>query len=362
MQKKCENIISQLNFSGDLFLDTDSSVDLLNLEFLLAKLSSPLVPLILNLEGSLRLKNSIINKDKAIPLSLSQSILSVLSKYNIIVSLANNHVTDFGEDSFMYLTECLDEFNIKWFGPVINGNINTSFIEIGEDKNGNPIFIVGCGWYNEQVLPYSESNHGCIDFEYKQLIEIFKHIIHRNNNSRVLLYAHVGYEYEYWPIPLHVHISRRLIDFGFEAIIGTHTHTIQAFELYKDSPIFYGLGNFYFKSKLIQHNNKIVKGISINLFFDNNTINHSSSIIKHSMKDNTISIATSKVNSSELPSDLSLYSRAYPFIRIRTINPRPILFPDQSFINNLKYLTWLFIVSFLGRIGCRKIVKTILWG
>ncbi len=39
-------------------------------------------------------------------------------------------------------------------------------------------------------------------------------------------------------------IARRLIDAGADAIIGHHSHTLQAVEIYRGRPVFYSLGNF----------------------------------------------------------------------------------------------------------------------
>ena len=42
---------------------------------------------------------------------------------------------------------------------------------------------------------------------------------------------------------------RDFIDYGADGVIGTHPHCPQGWEVYKDKPIFYSLGNFLFNSK-----------------------------------------------------------------------------------------------------------------
>src|SRR5262249_57327189 len=42
--------------------------------------------------------------------------------------------------------------------------------------------------------------------------------------------------------------ARLAIDCGADLVIGHHAHIIQAFEIYRSRPIFYGLGNFAFGS------------------------------------------------------------------------------------------------------------------
>lgn len=48
------------------------------------------------------------------------------------------------------------------------------------------------------------------------------------------------------PIPNQTEFFRHLIDLGADLVIGTQAHQPQTYELYKNKPIFYGLGNLFF--------------------------------------------------------------------------------------------------------------------
>jgi hypothetical protein len=54
--------------------------------------------------------------------------------------------------------------------------------------------------------------------------------------------------YERVPTALERAKARHAVDCGADAVIGHHTHVIQPFEIYRDRPIFYGIGNFAFGS------------------------------------------------------------------------------------------------------------------
>ena len=59
---------------------------------------------------------------------------------------------------------------------------------------------------------------------------------------------HWNYDMETMPFPMHVCLSRNLIDAGASGVIGSHSHVPHAVEVYKGKPIAYRLGNFYLPS------------------------------------------------------------------------------------------------------------------
>lgn len=48
------------------------------------------------------------------------------------------------------------------------------------------------------------------------------------------------------PIPNQAEVFRQIVDLGADMVVGSSAHQPQTFELYKDKPIYYGLGNLYF--------------------------------------------------------------------------------------------------------------------
>jgi poly-gamma-glutamate synthesis protein (capsule biosynthesis protein) len=54
----------------------------------------------------------------------------------------------------------------------------------------------------------------------------------------------------FYPLPEWKAIFRTIADLGAAVVIGHHPHVIQAHESYKESNIFYSLGNFYFDTQL----------------------------------------------------------------------------------------------------------------
>ena len=351
-------LVNNFLIAGDLF--TDSNKDIAKLEKLFLELTKKGDLLILNLEGSIQLNGSSVNRNKVIPLSINLDLLKLISKFNICVSLANNHSTDFGDHSTRYLRCLLEEYKIPNFGLFVDGDINDCFIKIGNNFENKSLYIVGCGWENEQCIKSSKNSYGCLNYDLSQLKNIYNHIKERDQNSKIFLFAHFGYEYEFWPLPDHVDINRKLIDYGFEGIFGSHTHTIQDFEFFKNKPIYYGLGNLFFSSKYIRHSFLETRGRVVNVLLNKKQINCQNYIVIQNMDNNDFSFEQDALTKSCLNKDLVGYANSYKFIRIRKKNPRPILYPNSRLYNSLIYLIWKFIVELLGLIKCRKLIKKLL--
>lgn len=351
-------ILKKINIGGDLF--SDSKINYKKLDNIFNNFSDCNTPLILNLEGSINFDNRFVQKNKSVPLSLDISLLDYISNFNIIVSLANNHILDFGNFALDRVINLLKERSIPFFGIKESSDISGAYNYLGNDEDGNELIVAGCGWSHEQVITKYTGGYSCVEFEYNALKNLYDHINYHFKSPRILLYAHYGYEYEYWPLPLHVELTRNLIDLGFSAILGSHTHTVQAFEEWKNKPIYHGLGNLFFYSKKIKHSNENTLGRLVSLNIEKKFINANSCLIKQDLLLNSVSIEEDHSKSMEISRNLENYSSCYRFIRLRQSNPRPILYPNKKLQNYLKYKIWLFIVIFLGLIRCRGLVKRIL--
>jgi poly-gamma-glutamate synthesis protein (capsule biosynthesis protein) len=49
------------------------------------------------------------------------------------------------------------------------------------------------------------------------------------------------------PITNQAEVFKKVVDLGADMVVGSSAHQPQTFELYKDKPIYYGLGNLYFE-------------------------------------------------------------------------------------------------------------------
>lgn len=170
-------------------------------------------------------------------------IPSILSSYNVqAVSLANNHIRDFGKDGVAQTRSFLEAASIRYVGdPADSSTLSTrvviaplSFVLVGFNQflGGDPKETVA------EIKKYPPDDH-------------------------VVVFAHWGDEYvgvnefqKTW--------ARAFIDAGADAVIGAHPHVVQEVEYYKGKIIAYSLGNFIFDQ---YWNDAVSNGLGIALTF-----------------------------------------------------------------------------------------------
>jgi len=161
------------------------------------------------------------------------------------VSLANNHIMDYGAESGLATIRLLEEKDIKWFGCGYAGSEgNPAILE----RNG---VSLACFGYSQP--PYEvklEKWHSSLDFfasarysraDLESLIPNLKKKI-----DYVFVFMHWGMEDVNYPVPDDIKTGREIIDLGADAVIGSHPHVYQGYEIYKGKHILYSLGNFIF--------------------------------------------------------------------------------------------------------------------
>lgn len=220
-------------------------------------------PKILNFESTL----SALNRKK-LPLCTglfsSDSSLRVLQNLNVkCVALANNHVTDFDYNISKFLNSFI---NINIFPIGFGGNIlNASEPFICDKEN---LIVLNYGWKTIKCVYSSQDLSGVNPYDYKWVEKDFMEKCKLYPNYKKVLFLHWNYEFENLPLPADRMFAHHMIDMGVDAIIGHHPHVINPLEIYKDKPIFYSLGNFYFPqvhygNVKVSFRESALKGISV---------------------------------------------------------------------------------------------------
>lgn len=163
----------------------------------------------------------------------------------IIVSLANNHMYDYPE-AIITTRNRLEQQGIGVFGlQEPNGDILPY-----EFRDGNIEYALFGHCWNlySKTNPNKVNDIKIVDIEYSDFIKNVTHYIERNPRRQVYCFMHWNYDLEKYPFPMHVKLSRDLIDAGVSGVIGSHSHRPHGVEIYKGRPIAYCLGNFYLPS------------------------------------------------------------------------------------------------------------------
>lgn len=161
--------------------------------------------------------------------------------FNMLL-LANNHVTDYGENGLRGTIESIDKYGFDRIGAGFEYNdvYRPHVLAIDGLKIG---IINLCeaqlGQFKEKDQPYGYAWLG--DYELDERIRTI-----RNEVDYLIVIPHAGLEC--YPIPLNQfrQLYRHWCDLGVDIIVGGHPHISQGIEQYGKSIIFYSLGNFFF--------------------------------------------------------------------------------------------------------------------
>jgi len=343
----------KLLLTGDYFFDYKNSQD--DFENIKNKIKD-FDYSIINYEGTLK-SDSVRNK--AVNLSMSEESLEFDSK-NILFCLANNHIFDYDLDGYTKTISLIDTKNHKYFGLESKRDKFNNYKII--EKENLKICIASFGWANEECVLSSGSKPGNVDLT-KENIRLFFESIKNIKYDKLIIYTHYGYEYEYYPLPLHVNLFRYMIDLGADFIYSSHSHIIQPYEIYKEKYIFYGLGNFYFASRRDIYPESSDQGLLLELDIDKDNINVLPKYIQYNreLKESLLDDCCDYFERDKLNIEsFDIYSKEYKNFRLRKKNPRPILYKDSDFSNNLKFRIWKLIVDITGFLKIRQIIKRIL--
>ena len=157
-----------------------------------------------------------------------------------MVTLANNHLYDFGEEGLRDTLAACRKGNIATVGAGMNlaEASKTSYQNI----NGQTLAIVNCCEHEFSIA--TESTGGCNPLNSIQQFYAIQGA--KKKADYVLVIVHGGHEHYQLPSPRMKETYRFFVDAGADAVINHHQHCYSGYEVYNGKPIFYGLGNFCF--------------------------------------------------------------------------------------------------------------------
>ena len=250
MHKKAEEAKTvNLILAGDMMLSRSigkKMEEMNDYTFPFLKIANVLRPMDLvfgNLEGPISSGGK--NQGSIYSFRANPRVIEGLSLANFgILSLANNHIWDYGKMALLDTVNILNKNNISSVGAGRN-NAEANEMVIKEIKGNKIGFLAYTDLYPES-LEAGNNYPGISNFD---LQEVFKKISEAKASSTadlIFVSLHWGDEYAGAAKKKQKEIAKELIDAGADVIIGHHPHVVQEFEEYKTSLIFYSLGNFIF--------------------------------------------------------------------------------------------------------------------
>lgn len=197
---------------------------------------------IINLEAPIVTDPEIAPIKKAGPaLKCSEKTIESLKYLDVnCVTLANNHFRDYGDSGVVTTMKLCAKSSIDYVGAGRNLTeaSRTLYKKIGEYN----VAIINCCEHEYSIAEENESGSNPLN-PIQQFYAIKEA---REKADYVIIIVHGGIEHYQLPSPRMVETYRFFIDNGADAVINHHQHCFSGYEVYKEKPIFYGLGNFCF--------------------------------------------------------------------------------------------------------------------
>lgn len=234
------SIIGDLTFNGLFCIDAQNNRERLSD---VAEILKKCDYVFANLEAFLKGEN-IENPEKlkkgGVIHFTEKEILASLSEYLHIgtYSLANNHCYDYTKSGLEETIITLKKLDIKYTGAGTNEfHIKPVIVSIENTKIG---FIA---YVDKSTNPKIPSNSG-IYVNYLEESQVLHQIREIKPLCDIIIVSlHWGVDYSRFPTIEQQRLAKLFVDAGAKIIMGHHPHTLQTYERYKDSHIFYSLGS-----------------------------------------------------------------------------------------------------------------------
>lgn len=167
-----------------------------------------------------------------------------------LVSLANNHAYDYGEEGLLDTFDTLDNAGIPYVGA--GKNIDEASSTYYYELNGLRVAYVSSTRVElfELTKGATETEPGVfrtvdeeqVNFLYDKVREA------KENADFVVVYIHWGDEFVTYIDEFQTNTGAALIDAGADVVMGDHPHCLQGIDYHNGKPILYSLGNYWFRA------------------------------------------------------------------------------------------------------------------
>lgn len=174
--------------------------------------------------------------------------LSIYGEMGVdLVTLANNHVYDFGQDAFLDMLDAFDNYNIPRIGAGRNAEeARKPYYFI---VNGYKFAFVNATRAEKYIMTpeATEDSPGVFRcYDSTNLENLISEV--KKESDYVIAIIHFGKEGSHDLEDEQVASAKRYIDKGADAVVGHHAHVLQGVEIYNSKPIIYNLGDFIFNA------------------------------------------------------------------------------------------------------------------
>ncbi len=162
-----------------------------------------------------------------------------------MVTLANNHILDYGTIGLQNTLKTLERNRIAYVGA--GNNLDEADRPYTLEKEGIKIAILNFAENEWSSATKDKGGANPLD-----IIDNVRQIkTAKAKHDKVICIIHGGHEHYNLPSPRMQKQYRFYAEKGADLIVGHHTHCIGGYEIYQGVPIYYSLGNFLFTMNAI---------------------------------------------------------------------------------------------------------------
>lgn len=163
------------------------------------------------------------------------------------VTLANNHIRDYGDSAVLRTINYLQNAGIDVVGA--GKDIGNAAKILYHNHGDKVLSVVNCCENEFSIATEKEAGANPLNpirqyYEIKEACE---------KSDYVLVIVHGGHELHQLPSPRMQELYRFFVDAGADAVVNGHQHCFSGYEFYKGKPIVYGLGNLCFDNPKKKH-------------------------------------------------------------------------------------------------------------
>ena len=167
-----------------------------------------------------------------------------------MVTLANNHVYDYGQVAFLDMLDEFDKIKMPYIGA--GRNLEEASKPYYFIINGYKFAFLNATRAEKYILTpgATEASEGVFRcYDPTNMIEQIKKV--KAESDYVIAIIHYGREGSHDLEEEQIESSHQYIDAGADVVVGHHAHVLQGIEFYQHKPIIYNLGNFIFNADTI---------------------------------------------------------------------------------------------------------------
>lgn len=197
--------------------------------------------IVANLECGLT--RSSTNKPLKFACLRANPVLAEKLRFLTVAVVGNNHFCDYGDAGARESVEVLRSAGVDCVG--YGDNLAEAMRPVVVERNG-----IRAGILSFSCLTTNGDNYatpvsaGVAPLSLPLLKKAIREL--RPRVDAMFCCVHWGKEQNHHPVIDQMRVARRAIEWGADAVVGSHAHVIQPYEKYRNGHVFHGLGNLLF--------------------------------------------------------------------------------------------------------------------